>query len=1025
MTAWREFPLEVRFGAAKTDENDRHVQVGTLVENINTREDKKGELLRRYAFDNTAISSYSVSPVGPWTEVLPNGVMIDGAFNAFVYDTDALAAYDRGYIKRVHSTWQRLGNKIFGTSGTQVALSPNGDVWLFSIGCSTAVAGTPFPAQMDQVQYTVLDPNTGTIKHPVTTVNISANSMPSFAVVSDQNGIMFLFTVADNGAGTATITSRRWTSGYTVAPTAATYQTHAGNFRISDIDAIRLSNGTVMVGYVSQWAANSTKYGVSTLNTATGVASAAFNASDADATTTSLPLGFSFVENSYDGTNISWVYRGRLVSGANEERIRMGTTVVAGLATGFVTIANCNESFGNNNVVAYRTGGNTVVYTMQREAAPGSPNGRQISIVRHTWNGASTTTATVATAAWIASRPILVGSTWYFVTGFDEEDATNGINDKFPLQNGYIVRDSDGTIVGQALYSEGPLMFQNSSAPDGASPCCAPSRPFLVSSTKIGYGGIADGRLTFPFTGSAARLVAGGEPVLVTLDTAATYHCGATVDGRAIVPGGIVQVVGAGERVFDVSPIHSPYQKIPALSPVPSGGTVSTNYVSYRYVFFDGAGNEYQSAPSAFQSFTFKDNGVGAQEWTMRLYSPDHVKNGTIYIKLYGGTNPGGTTMFHQLTVPAGAPGTYVNVAVSPQNWQASGEALEDQGDGGLINDPPPSCRLTGIWRKRVVLGGTSNGRYRVSKELEAGKGPEFNATLAFNWPDVPGDDGAMCELSWDVYALFRAKGIGVVTGQGPDGNGNGAYVVQTITREFGCTNPRSVATGDGGCFFQNVDGRILKVTPGGVDESVGVGMFAYRGRVVSAAIHDSTRNLVRFYCTSGECLVFDYGKKTAEHPAGQWRMWSGSDVGVAIGAFLDANGVPVHVVSQGSLVDQRRLGVGWSGIARRLTIARIPANGKLGEFVLDGVTFSMTLVSGSGSWTITLDHEGTTEARTATTPAGDFYVQANVHKRVREVRVTMQEAAGAGEGHMVDGFTMLLKLTQAIKKLNTNAKIA
>lgn len=119
-----------------------------------------------------------------------------------------------------------------------------------------------------------------------------------------------------------------------------------------------------------------------------------------------------------------------------------------------------------------------------------------------------------------------------------------------------------------------------------------------------------------------------------------------------------------------------------------------------------------------------------------------------------------------------------------------------------------PACNFANVGGNRLWCAGGFNGpTWHASKLFMPRIAPEFADDDAFRGT-LPADitGSAWC----DQQVFFTQEGIYVVSGDGPDGSGNGFFSTSRLPFNVGCIDPRSVAVCDLGVFFQSPRGLYL-----------------------------------------------------------------------------------------------------------------------------------------------------------------------------------------------------------------------
>jgi hypothetical protein len=217
----------------------------------------------------------------------------------------------------------------------------------------------------------------------------------------------------------------------------------------------------------------------------------------------------------------------------------------------------------------------------------------------------------------------------------------------------------------------------------------------------------------------------------------------------------------------------------------------------------------------------------------------------------------------------------YLTGASTSEAALPSGEQLYTAGNV-LPNTPAPSCRHVSVFQKRLVLSGCGDGsRVHWSKQTTPGYGVEFSSGDPTHQTTVPSDKGRVVatEEMDDRLVVLCENGVGLISGTGPAPTGlAGQYSdFSSIITETGCSwdSPKSVARGPEGVWFRSPFGIRLVSRSGSLARNQdGKQSGAEVDALVSGsvvAVAGDTRQQVRFYQSSGTCLVWDY----------QWQQWT------------------------------------------------------------------------------------------------------------------------------------------------------
>ena len=279
-----------------------------------------------------------------------------------------------------------------------------------------------------------------------------------------------------------------------------------------------------------------------------------------------------------------------------------------------------------------------------------------------------------------------------------------------------------------------------------------------------------------------------------------------------------VLVAGNVTDVHDRYAFESGFAAYPvATAAASAGGVLSEGNYLYRIVFefLDVAGRRLRSSPSdpIAVTTTAVNKTVDLTIGTLPLAHYATVRPDTVRAHIYR-TKVGGNT-YYRITPNTGAPDAMQAAAsFSYSDGLTSDASLDSEilyTDGAVLpNMPPPACRCIAYVRGRVVLGGLFvTNKVVVSKLLVEGEPAQFSNSDAFAIY-LPEDVTAVAGLD-DQIVIFSEESIFVVTGEGPNDQGAGAYESpRRIPSAVGCIDHRSVVETPDGIMFQSRRGIYL-----------------------------------------------------------------------------------------------------------------------------------------------------------------------------------------------------------------------
>jgi hypothetical protein len=984
-----------------TDTDDRKIAPGELVELKNTRRTVDMRLSKRRGYDKSTTSVFNggstiyddATYAGPAIEMAPANAIVwrDSSNQIWTKNTTDSEGYYRGLDLRAGVTWSQV--PLPRPAFKPLALKRGNDIWTFSLTVDPAT-GTS-----NGYQVTALDATTRSIR--VDSRFNAVFQINAFAVTLDANDDIWVAYLTD--AAPDTIETQKLDPGTGASTGANVFVTSAGKV-FTSIDAHRLPNGGVLIAathFLTAFPNHTYGHLIGSLNITLGTATATNLVSGTTASTDiSICNGIKFIPR-----DNATVYLSYWIPGAGVATIGLRTINAATLATtlsestGTETIATTPVPCIGTTGGYYRAAdGKVIIFASVTAGLTSSETTFQNMLCQAvTWTPGVGGTFTRDRSAWVASSPIAVGSKYYFLTGFDDGTSQR-------IQRGYFVRDENMDIVASVLDGEGVAAFYAYSSQKGATSYAQTSghatTPVLLDADTLVFPLLREG----PTLGSPAV-------VLADVDFGAVFHS----DAVGVLTGGVPKFVGAQDNVRVLAPIHFPYQALQFTDGGDLATTVSTVVWTYLYATVGSDGKITRSAPRAnvtqvIHGYTVGELGGGAVAgvYTLKLPTLRH-DIGQSWIEFYS-TADGGTNPVLQSVYANDPTADTITVKIRPSGFTASGELLYTTG-GALSNASPWPARLACTWRDRTWLAGMPDDEIWFSKEHQAGRGIEFAEVLVTTWEDGSGPIQAICPLSWEALVVFRRDAIGLITGPGPDGAGSGSYIVQTISTKKGCTNPKAVCQGPLGVVFQNAaDGR-MNIVQGEQVIEIAKGAEAYTGYTFTAAVDSPTDRLLRFWASNGKILCLDYAHPLEEQEAGQWVLHESSALtsAPAIGARL-VSGAPVAMeAGTSSTASTWTPGSGFTdnatAVLKSWTTGKMSPPGFLGEFDLDWVHISSTVLGGSSAYTYTITPAvGSAEAHAdAADSTADVSFRSGVF-RTREFSMTITETSATGEGRVFDG---------------------
>lgn len=992
--------LTVKFGAVKTDANDRDLPPGTLTRLKNVRIDQDGALEKRNGYDRTASSTFSGGSLsGSIANLLPGDTVIAKDESHQLWARNGATNYYRGLSRDVLPTWRQVGDRSSVSPARKpLTVGVGSDAWIFHGGLATAT-GSP-------LQVTVIDGVTGATKVATALVGgIGAQDLELAAAVAD-GSVLWVFMVTSTDL--TRILALRFNTAVdpsTADPTITTFYTNAA-LSFTSLDARVLPSGQILVAATS-FVTSGPDYVTGDVrmfaDEVTGLATGAVveTAAKAIATTALCCNGVSIIDPDGGSTVAICYYRPHPVTATFIELVHK-TLNPSTLATTATNQVHSEDDTGSGLFHVGVTGGyvsgasteirGTIVPLVLANTPSSFPNIARDATVRHYRVGTGLIRSDAD--AWLASKPFKRGSEWFYVSGFHDG--------ALAAQLSYWLRTAaDGGIVAPILDGEGGQVFHSGVRTTGRMDYTQRSG-HIASTVAISANVYAVALLQEDVTSNSPT------PALVTLDFAAVTHSSAP----GIVPGGIPKWVSSADLAAELAPLQYPYREI-AVTNGDDVSALSVNRICYLFATRNARGEVRRSQPSAVQQVVFLEYVAGsAPEWFYPLAIPceRHQAPGTdVWIELYGSVNAG-ADLYLRARIKNDPTTASVTYNAKPDEWGVGpqGELLYTTGAPLRANSSLPSAKLAWFWKDRWWLGGIPGSReVWFSQEKQQGRGPEFNPRLVLEWHDGTGDVTAGGAVTSDVAAIFSRDAIALVSGVGPDGLGQGGgFSVQTVPGRDGCTNPASlVAHPAGVLLFQRAgDGRMCALAGAAVVD-VSQGLEHLMPFTVTGAVHDSAREQILLTFSSGTVMAQDIAHPTADQPYGQWIEHTSTALtsAPALGAQLVA-GAPVFLEASGSMIATWSPGSAYndngSEVLKDWTLARWAPAGFMGEFDADHVWLSTTQLGGNSTYLYVVTSDWATENHTddvSVVPDVSFRCNAAYHTRELTLRVVELTATGAG----------------------------
>lgn len=934
----------LRFGPVRQETGAKHVQVGNLLEAVNVRQTAKaGVYAKRRGFARTAQTFVGGSLSGAPIDVLPgsrgNSLMRDSGDQMWARSNSTNQWTLSGTSRRPWPETTTVQSNLY-TVPMPFSCLVGTNLWVFAIKGNT-------------YEFSIVDATTGISISPKYTN--TATSIVRGSAAYDGTYV-WVFWV-DNGANGTIRCHRIAPASPSSAPTATTYYTlpasptDVSTCCLQQVQARYLSTMAKVVVVACGGRNNSGTYKKavvhSILDPATGQASAAAGE------TPKVQLAYSGATGPYHcgglcildnqtGAGATWYYTyvhwdtassriGRLVSVSTSDTQSATQTDQFAVATG---LSNA-ESF---SIIGYTSGLNQYIFLTIRRAVAD-----YITTDLHQFNNHVLSESSLAGCieAWPASGFATVGSRWYALTGRDDWTERQDVMgaEGSSLQRAFHLREfvpgasaSVGTfnVVAQFAVGTGPAISHLAS---GAMTFGATTPPVncvpvlhVVGNTTVSCVALASG-----VTGFVDLAVA-------RIDFAKAYGRCAQIAGLAVAPGNLPVVWNGNTAPHEIAPLD-----FPTFLSVAGGTGSDFTIVAACFAFYDGSGVVWRSAPKIVSTTV----GHGA---VLTIPHPTISGNATVYAEWYIGTS--GQALL-QTAAPYNGTDRTMQFTTPTTATMVIGEPLYTTGNA-LANTWPVACQAVGTWNNRLFLA--QKNRVWFSRELEPGLGPLFNEVLATQWNEEQNEITALAAVDWNYFALLSEGQTAVISGPGPDGIGNGNYVVKTIPSYTGVAAGGAAIQGAQGCYYQNKQtGRLMCLTPDLKCAECAGGAYDYASYLITTATWYEAENLLVFWApASNAAIVIDYQHPQETAPFGQVYLWTfAAALAPAVtcrddyGLLLINSTGHVYRTSTSQWVDDNASGT--DTYRMKLTTAELQLADIQGSFSVERVQTLFTMRSASG----------------------------------------------------------------------------
>jgi hypothetical protein len=888
-----------RFGPVRQETGSKHVRQGDLLEAINVRQTAKaGVYAKRKAFQRTAQTFVGGSLSGTPETVLPgqsgNSLMRDTGDQLWARSNTANAWSLMGTHPRPWVDITTVQSNLY-TNPQPFSCLVGSSLWAFALTTNA-------------YEFSIIDITSGVVTG--SKVTITATGIVHASAAYDGTNV-WVFWV-DNGANGTVRCHKIVAATPTVAPAATSYYTFPAS--PTDVSTVALQQVQARyfsaIGTVAVVACGGSFTGGpvykracmhSYLNPATGLAVVAGGNAAKVTIAYSGASGSAIISGLYilDGQDGSGTYWHYVVFGNDSTPTTTGghkfKVTTASITTVVDNAFSANAGLNVNvNASGYSDPSSDAQYIFSTAIASSGYLGTRTVLyqfVSGTETDSGAFTATDYHSDWMATGFFQYGGAWYGVTGYDDYASRPDYfgSETFSYQRCFHLRKfvpganaaaGKFDVIAQMIPGNAPAVF-NAVSGVQTFPTVTPNAtgvsPLWVSGTTIaGACSVVSGSLSYLD--------------LATFKVSMSKVYGKSVQamGRGFSPGNIPITWNGQCPAHEIAPLLAPsyaYQF--------GAGTGSDfSILACCYAIYDNDGTIWRSSPLVVSATI----GHGA------VYNfpacTAHLAGTPVFLEIYIGNN---ATPKLQVSLPVSVSvyGMYTWTTPTAATM-ANGEILYTTGNA-LSQTWPQACQAMGVWNNRLFLG--QKNVLWTSKELEPGFGPLFNEVQTSPWNEERNDITAIGPVDWNYLGLASADQVAVVSGPGPDGVGNGNYVIKTLPSWTGVAAGGVAIQGAQGLYYQNKGtGRIMCLQPSlQVMEAAG-GAYDYASYAFTVAAWYESENLMVFFApASGAAVVIDYQHPQDVAPFGQVYLWTFAAGFVPAAACRDDVGLLV-ISSQGGV---------------------------------------------------------------------------------------------------------------------------
>lgn len=388
----------------------------------------------------------------------------------------------------------------------------------------------------------------------------------------------------------------------------------------------------------------------------------------------------------------------------------------------------------------------------------------------------------------------------------------------------------------------------------------------------------------------------------------------------AVLNGGIIQCYDG--RATTEWGFHAAPEITDLVKTNTSGGAIANGTYSYIAIWqwIDNQGNLHQSAPSIPASITLG----GAEDTITISVSKCFLSQKTgVGVAIYRTKNSG--SIYYLVTNPIfllSATDSSASLVVSyvdelaDTSLTGNPQAYTYPASSVLENStPPPSMVLVAHTNRLWFRNDEDRNEIWYTKSFSEGNGLSPSAFLIDEIDPKFGDIGPLAEMD-DKLVIGKASGIFVQSGDGANDTGSGSTLSfpQPVPSDVGMTALKSVILTPKGLMFKSGNGIYM------LDRSINVSYIgaeveAYNSQTITSANLVPGKSQIRFLCSSGLTLVYDY-------IFNQWSTFTGH-TGVSAtnwnSTYVYSTGTAIYQETAGTYADN---GVAYALLAQTSWLA-------------------------------------------------------------------------------------------------------